>query len=185
MRRFSAALVGIALLSGVTANPETRVPAVSTDVVTLREVRRGSEMGVATEFGEAQDILIVERPIDAREGARSSVFVLDANGVLLRRGAVEYGRASSSRIQIVSGVSAGDRIIVSDMRGWDRFERLTLRLHQSFRNICGHVARNTSASAVSTNQSASVIHASTGRTYTGISNQTAVRSAHLCSREPL
>ena len=71
---------------------------------------------------------MVERPVDAREGAQSSVFVVDEDGVLLRRVPVGYGRASPSLIQIVSGVSAGDRIIVSDMRAWDAFERLRLRL---------------------------------------------------------
>jgi multidrug efflux pump subunit AcrA (membrane-fusion protein) len=55
------------------------------------------------------------------------VFVVDEDGLLLRRVRVEYGRASSSMIHIVSGVSPGDRIIVSDMRAWDAFEWLQLR----------------------------------------------------------
>jgi hypothetical protein len=41
--------------------------------------------------------------------------------------AITYGRASSSRIQVVSGVSRGDRIVVSDMRAWDAFEGIRLR----------------------------------------------------------
>lgn len=55
------------------------------------------------------------------------MFVVGAEGVTLRRVAVEYGRASPSLIQILSGVSSGDRIIVSDMRKWDAFERLRLK----------------------------------------------------------
>ena len=129
MRTLIAVLICIVLLPAAISNPDrTRLPTVSADTVTLREVRRGSEIGAVTELGDSRDTLLVERPVDASEGAKSSVFVVDEDGVLLRRVPVEYGRASPSLIQIVSGVSAGDRIIVSDMRAWDAFDRLRLRL---------------------------------------------------------
>ena len=54
------------------------------------------------------------------------VFVLNHDGVLIRR-AVTYGRASGALIQVVSGLSPGDRVIVSDMGAWDQFDRLRLR----------------------------------------------------------
>ncbi len=127
MRTFIAVLIGVVLLPAAISNPErTRLATVAADTVTLREVRRASEIGAVTELGDSRDTLLVERPVDAREGAKSSVFVLDEDGVLLRRVPVGYGRASRSLIQIVSGVSAGDRIIVSDMRAWDGFDRLRL-----------------------------------------------------------
>ena len=127
MRMLMAVLIGIVLLSAAISNPErNRAPTVSASTVTLREVRRASEMSAVTELGDSRDALLVQPPIGAREGAKSSVFVLGEDGVLLRV-PVEYGRASTSLIQIVSGVSPGDRIIVSDMREWDAFERLRLR----------------------------------------------------------
>jgi HlyD family secretion protein len=101
---------------------------VSADMVTLREVRRASEIGAVTELGDSRDALLVARPVGAREGAQSSVFVVDEYGLLSRRVPVGYGRGSPSLIEIVSGVSAGDRIIVSDMRAWDAFDRLRLGL---------------------------------------------------------
>jgi hypothetical protein len=128
MRTLIAVVIGVVLLSAAISNPErTRLPTVSADTVTLREVRSASEIGVVTELGDSRDTLLVERPVEASEGAKSSVFVVDEDGVL-RRVEVEYGRASGSLIQIVSGVSPGDRIIVSDMRAWDAFDRLRLRL---------------------------------------------------------
>ena len=125
MRMLLAILIGVVLLSGSTSPDRATPPAVAADTVTIREVRRGSEIGAALDG--SRDALLVELPVGATEGARSSVFVVDADGVQLRRVAVEYGRASSPVIQIVSGLSPGDRIIVSDMRAWDRFERLRLR----------------------------------------------------------
>ena len=107
-----AVLTGVVLLSPATNPDRANPPTVAADSLTLREV---------------SDDLLVERPVGAREGATSSVFVLEEDGLLLRRVRVEYGRGALSLIQIVSGVSPGDRIIVSDMRAWDAFERLQLR----------------------------------------------------------
>ena len=86
MRTLIAVLICVVLLSAAISNPErTKPPTVSADTVTLREVRRGSEIGAVTELGDSRDALLVERPVDAREGAESSVFVVDEDGVLLRR----------------------------------------------------------------------------------------------------
>ena len=128
MRTLVAVLICIVLLSTETSPERAKLPTVAADVLTIREVHRGSEIDAIAGFGDLRDALLVERPVGAKEGATSSVFVVDEDGERLRRVAVEYGRASQSLIQIVSGVSPGDRIIVSDMRAWDPFERLQLRL---------------------------------------------------------
>jgi HlyD family secretion protein len=112
MRTLIAVLIGVVLLSTATNPDRPAPPTVAADTVTIMAVP-------AT--------LLVERPAGATEGATSSVFVVDQDGLLLRRVLIEYGRASSSLIQIVSGVSPGDRIVVSDMRAWDAFERLQLK----------------------------------------------------------
>jgi hypothetical protein len=113
-----AAMIGIVLLSTGTYQKPTQLPTVAADTVVIREVRLGDGL---------RDALVVERPVDASEGATSSVFVVDDDGVVLRRVAISYGHAAPPLIQIVSGVSAGDRIVVSDMRAWDPFERIQLR----------------------------------------------------------
>jgi hypothetical protein len=127
MRTVIASMIGIVLLSARTSPDRPELPMVAADTVTISEVRRSSETGAAGELAASRDALLVERPAGAREGARSSVFVVDADGTRLQRVAVEYGRGTPSLIQIVSGVSPGDRIIVSDMRAWDSFQWLRLR----------------------------------------------------------
>jgi multidrug efflux pump subunit AcrA (membrane-fusion protein) len=42
------------------------------------------------------------------------------------RVAVELGRASVGRIEIRSGLNAGDRVILSDMSQWSEHERVKL-----------------------------------------------------------
>ena len=121
-------LICIVLLSAETSPERTKLPMLAADTVTIKEVRRASALGSVAELGDSRDALIVERPVGSKEGATSSVFVVDADGQRLRRVAVEYGRASPSMIQVVGGVSLGDRIVVSDMRAWDAFEQIQLRL---------------------------------------------------------
>lgn len=119
MRTLIAVLIGIVLLSAETSPDRAKPPTVKADTVTTDTVTIGEVRG-------SPEALLVRRPVGAREGAKSSVFVVGADDVA-RRVAVEYGSASAPLIQIVSGVSPGDRIIVSDMRAWDAFERLRLR----------------------------------------------------------
>lgn len=126
MRTLMTVLICIVLLSAGTDLDRAPLPSVTADTVMIREVRRGSEIGAVAELGDSRDVLLVERPVGAREGTTSSVFVVDVNGEQVRRVAVQYGRASPSLIQIVSGISAGDRIVVSDMSAWDAFEQLRL-----------------------------------------------------------
>ena len=126
MRTLIAVLIGIVLLPAISSPDRTPPPTVSAAIVTLSEVRRASEVGAVTELGDSGDTLLVERPVGGSEGATSGVFVVDAEGVLLRRVRVTYGRASPSLIQIMSGVSPGDRIVVSDMRAWDAFDVIRL-----------------------------------------------------------
>jgi HlyD family secretion protein len=116
MRTLLVALIGVVLFSVEIWDPNSRpLPTVSDDAVLVREVRR------------ERNALIVERPAGATEGTLSSVFVVTDTDGVLRRVPVRYGRTSSSLIEVVSGLSYGDRIIVSDMRAWDQFERLRMR----------------------------------------------------------
>jgi hypothetical protein len=126
MRTLIAVLIFIVLLSASTSPDRTKLPMVAVNVVTITEVRRGSEIDAVAGLGDLRDALLVERPFGAKEGARSSVFAVDADGVFVRRVAVEYGRGTPLLIQIVNGLSLGDRIIVSDMSAWDAFEELRL-----------------------------------------------------------
>lgn len=130
MRTLTAVLICVVLCPAIISNPERPTLAtVSVETVTLRRVRRGLAIGAVSELGDSPAPLLVARPVDARAGASSSVFVVDEDGVLLRRVPVEYGHASASEIEIISGVSPGDRIVVSDMRAWDAFDRLQLKWH--------------------------------------------------------
>jgi len=118
MRTLFVVLTCVVLFSALFWEPQRplSIPAVSADIVSISEVR-----------ADSPDTLTVERPAGATAGAKSSVFLMTDTDGVLRRVPVQYGRTSSSSIEVVSGLSAGDRIVVSDMRAWDAFERVRMR----------------------------------------------------------
>jgi HlyD family secretion protein len=40
---------------------------------------------------------------------------------------VTLGKSSVNTVEIVSGLQAGDKVILSDMSAWDAFERVRLK----------------------------------------------------------
>jgi HlyD family secretion protein len=87
----------------------------------------GAKIGALIEVGVAKDVLFFGRPADARPQSTSSVFVLEPDGEHARRVVVEYGRQSGSLIEILKGLSEGDRVIVTDMSRWEGHDRVRLK----------------------------------------------------------
>jgi multidrug efflux pump subunit AcrA (membrane-fusion protein) len=78
------------------------------------------------EVGRLEDVVHVDRPAYSQAHSTLGLFVLAADGRSASRQNVRLGRASSGAIEIVDGLAAGDRIIVSDMSRWDTFDRVVL-----------------------------------------------------------
>jgi len=72
-------------------------------------------------------VLYVQRPVHADEEQSGTVFRLDPSGATARRVKVRFGRSSVSAIQIESGLKEGDRIILSDVSQWDRYDQIRLQ----------------------------------------------------------
>ncbi|UEO01199.1 efflux RND transporter periplasmic adaptor subunit [Acidiferrobacter thiooxydans] len=60
----------------------------------------------------------VERPVGAQPQTRASVFVVSPGGKRAIRTPVQFGVASTEFIQIVSGLTPGQRVVVSETRHW-------------------------------------------------------------------
>jgi len=72
-------------------------------------------------------VLYVQRPVHADEEQSGTVFRLDPSGATAQRVKVRFGRSSVSAIQIESGLKEGDRIILSDVSQWDRYDQIRLQ----------------------------------------------------------
>src|SRR5258708_9356898 len=87
----------------------------------------GAKIGGLIGVGAAKNVWFFGRPADARPQSTARVFVLEPDGEHARRVVVEYGRQSGSLIEILRGLSEGDRVIVTDMSRWADHDRIRLK----------------------------------------------------------
>ena len=76
------------------------------------------------EVANLADVMSVRRPAYSQAHSTLGVFVLSADGRGATRTTVRLGRVSADAVEILHGLSEGDRIIVSDMSRWDAFDRV-------------------------------------------------------------
>jgi HlyD family secretion protein len=74
-----------------------------------------------------RNVLSVARPAGVTDGETASLYRLDPGTNLARLVRVRFGRGSNDRIEVLSGLRAGDTIIVSDTSAYNGAP--TLRLH--------------------------------------------------------
>jgi hypothetical protein len=87
----------------------------------------GTKAGTLIEVGQMKDLVYFERPASARPNTEMPLFVLEADGEFARRTTVRFGRQSGALIEIVSGLSPDDLVIVTDTSKWNSYERIRLR----------------------------------------------------------
>ena len=79
------------------------------------------------ELERLENVLHVGRPAFGQAHATVSMFRLSPDGQGAARTPVAFGRNSVNTIEIVSGLSEGDRVILSDTSAWDKYNVIRLR----------------------------------------------------------
>ena len=79
------------------------------------------------ELERLPDVLYVGRPAFGQDQSTVGLFKVDPATQVATRVPVTLGRSSVSTIEVVAGLQAGDRVILSDMSAWDGVERVQLR----------------------------------------------------------
>ena len=79
------------------------------------------------EIERLPDVLYVGRPAFGQAESEVRLFKLDANSDVANRVPVELGKSSVNLIEIVKGLNAGDKIILSDTSAYDQNDRVRLR----------------------------------------------------------
>ena len=100
------------------------------DVRLLGGMPRGArpDLGVdgTIELDRLEDVLHVGRPIHAREDGMMGLFKLEGDRTHAGLVQVQVGKVSVSSIEIRSGLSEGDTVVLSDMSAWEGYERIRL-----------------------------------------------------------
>lgn len=77
------------------------------------------EVEARIHLGTLEDALFVERPVYAMADGWTTVFRLASDSATAERVKVRFGRGSVDHIEVLSGLEAGDRIVVSDISEFD------------------------------------------------------------------
>ncbi|MDI1318887.1 MAG: hypothetical protein PSW75_01670 [bacterium] len=100
------------------------------DVTIVNELPRGARPDLSVdgtiELERLNDVIYVGRPAFGQEKSTVGIFKLAAEGNEAVRTQVQLGRSSVNTIEIVQGLSPGDRVILSDMSQWDANDRIRL-----------------------------------------------------------
>jgi len=113
----------------VRIDPAVQGGTVQVDVELTGELPAGARPDLSVdgtiELERLEDVLHVGRPASGQPDGRASLYRL-LDDSIAERVVVELGRASVGRIEIRSGLSAGDRVILSDMSQWSEHDRVRL-----------------------------------------------------------
>ena len=112
-------------------DPAVRNGSVQVDVALTGKLPPGARPDLSVDgrilIAQLHDVLSVGRPALAQADADLSLFRLDPDGDTATRVPVRIGVASVDRVQILRGLKAGDRVILSDTSQWDKYDRLKLK----------------------------------------------------------
>ena len=87
----------------------------------------GTKLGSMIEVGELSNVVLFARPATAQANSEMALFVIEPNDEFAKRTTVRFGRQSGPWIEILNGLSPGDRVIVTDTSKWTSYERLRLK----------------------------------------------------------
>jgi HlyD family secretion protein len=73
------------------------------------------------------DVLYVGRPVHGAQNSTIPLFKIVKDGAEAVRIQVKLGRASVNTIEVLDGLKAGDKVILSDMSTYDNAERIHLK----------------------------------------------------------
>ena len=112
-------------------DPAVRDGSVQVDVTLAGTLPPGARPDLSVDgrirIAELHDVLSVGRPALAKSDSDLSLFRLDPDGDTATRVPVRIGAASVDRVQVLRGLKAGDKVILSDTSQWDKYDRIKLK----------------------------------------------------------
>ncbi|MGB9432648.1 MAG: HlyD family efflux transporter periplasmic adaptor subunit [Candidatus Acidiferrum sp.] len=92
-----------------------------------REARTDLSASGSIDVQKIPQTTFVKWPLQTHAGDRLSLFKVSDGGTQATRVQVILGKSSDDCVQIAQGLQPGDRIIVSDMSSWHRYQHLQLK----------------------------------------------------------
>jgi beta-lactamase regulating signal transducer with metallopeptidase domain len=89
-------------------------------------IKVGIQVDGMIEVGRREDVLCVGRPAHGKAESAGNLFKLDDDGRTATRVRVRFGQSSDKGIEIVEGLMAGDKVILSDMGDYEGVSTIRL-----------------------------------------------------------
>ncbi|MEW6734693.1 MAG: efflux RND transporter periplasmic adaptor subunit [Acidobacteriota bacterium] len=111
-------------------------PAVQNDTVTVDVALEGPlpqgarpDLSVdgTIELERLEDVLYVGRPVQSQANSVIGLFKVIEEGSGALRIQVKLGRSSVNTVEILEGLQAGDRVVLSDTSAWDAFNQIRFK----------------------------------------------------------
>jgi HlyD family secretion protein len=118
--------------NGIVAGRVTRIdPSVQNGTVTVdvgldAPLPAGARPDGTIELERLENVLYVGRPAFGQENSSTMLFKVLPDG-MASRVEVRFGRASVSSLEVLSGIDAGDQVVLSDMSAWNAVDRIQLQ----------------------------------------------------------
>jgi HlyD family secretion protein len=114
----------------VRIDPSVQNGTVTVDVIMTEPLPKGARPDLSVdgtiELERLRDVLFVGRPAFGQEQSAVGLFKVQPDGTASRV-QVKLGATSVNVVEIRSGLSVGDQVILSDMSNWDAFDRIRLQ----------------------------------------------------------
>jgi HlyD family secretion protein len=98
---------------------------VALDEILPKGARPDLSVDGTIELERLDNVLYVDRPAFAQDGATVGVFKINGSGEATRT-PVHFGRSSVNTIEILSGLNVGDQVILSDTSAYDSHDRIQI-----------------------------------------------------------
>jgi beta-lactamase regulating signal transducer with metallopeptidase domain len=90
-------------------------------------LQAGAELDAIIHIETLSNVSYVGRPLFGAANSEGTIFKLDPDGHQAIRVKVQYGRQSVNAIQIRGGLAPGDKIILSDMSAFSKYDRIVVQ----------------------------------------------------------
>lgn len=120
------------VIEGVVAriDPAVVQGSVQVDVDLIGELPTGARPDLSVdgviELERLNNVLYVSRPAQSQQETRTSLFRYDTRASRAERVQVALGRASVTQIEVRSGLTEGDQVVLSDTSQYDKYNRLKI-----------------------------------------------------------
>lgn len=112
-------------------DPSVQNGTVTVDVALTGPLPNGARPDLSVdgtiEIENLKNVLYVGRPVHGESGSTVGLFKLVGDGSEAERVNVKLGKSSVNTVEVLDGLQVGDKVILSDMSFWEKYDRVRLR----------------------------------------------------------